>query len=176
MPKLAAKVRKKVEKAKAVSSDFEPLSPGKYVGTLSAVEAKDSSAGNAMWAIEFEDIHDLDGERQPGRQWMNLMLPQDVMPEDYKPKSGKKSPKDAWEAYQAMTEGRIKQFFEAFGFTVDSDTDEMIGEKCVLQIGIRTIQNGPKAGQKSNQVNGVAPLDSIDFEAGEGEGEDGDNF
>lgn len=172
MPKLAAKVRKQVEKAEAVSGGFEPLTPGKYVAELSDVEARTSNAGAPMWVAEFTEIHDLDGERQPGRQWYNLMLPQDKMPEDYQPKSGKKSPEEAWEAYQNLSKGRLKAFFEAFGYTVDSDTDEMIGERCVIQVGVRTIQSGARAGEQTNQVNGVFPLDSVDYEGGEDEDED----
>lgn len=175
MPKLAAKTRKAVEKAEAVSGGFELIKPGKYIAELSNVEAKTSNAGNPVWSAEFNEIHSLDGERQPGRQWYNLNLPQDNMPEDYKPKNSKKSPAEAWESYQSLCNGRLKAFFEAFGFSVDSDTDEMIGERCVLQIGQRTIQNGPKKGEDTNTVNGVFPLDSVDFEDA-GSGEDPDEF
>lgn len=176
MAKLAAKTRKRVAKAEAVTGgDFQPLAAGKYIATLSEVEVKNSQAGAPMWVAEFEDITDLDGDRQPGRQWYNLMLPQDTMPEDYQPKRGNKSPEEAWESYQNLCEGRLKAFFEAFGYTVDSDTDEMIGDRVVLQIGVRTIANGARAGEKTNSVNGVFPLDSVDFEEDE-DGDKGDNF
>lgn len=176
MPKLAAKDRKKVEKAQAVSGGFEPIKPGKYVATLSVVEAKNSAAGNPMWVAEFEEIHDLDGERQPGRQWYNLNLPTTTEPPaDYKPK-GKKSKEESWSSYQDLCSGRIKAFFEAFGFTVDSDTDELIGERAVIQIGIRTIQNGPKAGEVTNSVNGVASIDSVDFDDNGEASDSEDNF
>lgn len=167
MPKLAAKDRKKVEKAEAVSGEFEPLPPGKYIAELSDVEAKTSGAGNAYWNAEFTNIHDLEGESVPGRQWFMMMLPQGEMPEDYKPKNSKKSPEEAWKTYQDLTAGRIKSFFEAFGFTPDSDTDELIGERVVLQIGVETINQGPKTGQRTNRVNAVLPLDSVEFEEGE---------
>ena len=174
MPKLAAKVRKQVAKAESVSGEFEPFPPGKYIATLSQVEAKVSGNGNAMWSLEFDNIKNLDGDDMPGRLWSNLMLPVDEMPEDYKPKNSKKSPADAWETYQSLVLGRIKAFFEAFGFTEDSDTDEMIGERCVLQVGIRTINSGPKKGQQSNEVNAILPFDSVDFEDSDSEdGEDG---
>lgn len=170
MPKLAVKDRKKVQKAEAVGGGFEPLRPGKYIATLANVEAKNSNAGNPMWVAEFEDIHDLDGEKQPGRQWYNLNLPTtDEAPADYE------KGQEKWEQYQALCAGRIKAFFEAFGYTPDSDTDEMIGERCVLQIGVRTIQNGPRKGEATNSVNGVAALDSVDFEDA-GDGDDDDNF
>lgn len=174
MPKLAAKDRKKVEKAEAVSGEFKPMPPGKYVGTLSEVEVKNSAAGNPMWVAEFTDIQDLDGDGQPGRLWYNLNLPTtDTPPDNYTPK-GKKSKEESWAQYQALCSGRLKSFFEAFGYSVDSDTDEMIGEQCVLQVGVRTIQNGPRTGESTNSVNGVAALDTVDFDGGTGG--DSDDF
>lgn len=158
MPKLAAKDRKKVEVAEATSGDFEPLRPGKYLATLDEVEAKTSSNGNPMWVAQFTDLHNSRGEKQPGRQWYNLNLPTSpTPPEDY-PKS-----KEKWEQYQDLCAGRIKAFFEAFGFTVDSDTDEMVGEQVILTVGVRTIDKGQRAGEKTNQVNGVAALDSVSW-------------
>src|SRR5690242_19587452 len=149
MPKLSAKARKKVDKAEAVSGGFEPLDPGKYVATLLSCEAKNSSAGNPMWAVQFHELFSLDGEPQPGRQFLNLMMPQEKMPEGYTPgpRSKAKTPEEAWENYQGMVNGRIKAFFEAFGYTVDSDTDEMIGDRCVLQLGVETVTQGPKKGE-----------------------------
>lgn len=177
MPKLAAKDRKKVGKAEANNGGFEPISPGKYVATLSAVEAKNSANGNAMWVAEFSDITSLDGTAQPGRQWMNIMLPIDTMPDDYGNDKGwsDSQKEEKWEQYQSLTAGRIKAFFEAFGYEVDSDTDEMIGDKAIIQIGIRTIQKGERAGQKANQVNGIFPLGDVDVESGDG-GKSEDDF
>lgn len=169
MPKLAAKDRKKVEKSEAVGGGFEPLKAGKYVAELSDVEAKNSAAGNPMWVAEFTEIHNLDGEKQPGRQWYNLNLPTSPTPPENYEKGA-----DKWEQYQNLCSGRIKAFFEAFGYSPDSDTDEMIGERVVLQIGIRTIQNGARAGETTNSVNGVQALDSVNYEGGE-EGEDGED-
>lgn len=173
MPKLAAKVRKQAEAASAVTGGFEPITPGKYIATLKSVEAKTSNAGNPMWTAEFEDIHSMDGEKQPGRQWYNLNLP--TTPE---PPEGYTKGEEKWKQYQGLCAGRLKGFFEAFGYTVDSDTDEMIGERCVIQIGIRTIQNGARAGERTNTVEGIFPYN------GEGDGlaefaskdKDGDEF
>lgn len=170
MPKLAAKDRKKVAKAEAVSGGFEPLKPGKYIAELTEVEAKKSAAGNPMWVAEFQSITTLDGDEKPGRQWYNLNLPTSDTPPD-----GYEKGEEKWAQYQGLCAGRIKAFFEAFGYTEDSDTDEMIGDRVVLQIGIRTIQNGDRKGESTNTVNGVAPLDSVDFEDAE-EGGGGDEF
>lgn len=168
MPKLNAKLKKKVDKAEAVTGEFEPMPSGKYLGTLSEVEAKNSAAGNPMWVAEFNNIRDLDGDGQPGRLWYNLNLPTtDTPPEGYA------KGEEKWVQYQRMCEGRLKAFFEAFGFETDSDTDEFIGEDAILEVGVRTISNGPKAGQRTNTVNGVKSAESVSVGGGDG---DDDNF
>lgn len=175
MAKLNAKDRKKVDKAEAVTGSFEPLTPGKYVAELAKVETKVSGAGNAYWNAEFTEIHTLDGDKKPGRQWYMLMLPVDKMPADYKEDEAltDEQRKEKWETYQRLTAGRIKAFFEAFGYDTDSDTDEMIGDRCILQIGIETQQRGANAGQQRNRVNAVLPLDEHgDFEFGDDDGDD----
>ena len=170
MPKLSAKDRKKVAKAEAVGGDFPLIPSGKYVAELTGVEAKTSSAGNPMWVAEFSEIHGPDGEKQPGRQWYNLNLPTSDTPPD-----GYAKGEEKWKQYQAMCAGRIKAFFEAFGYSEDSDTDEMIGERAVITIGIRTIQNGPKAGQEANSVNGVESIENYEWAEGDGSGSGGDD-
>lgn len=177
MPKLSVKDRKKVTKAEAAGGGFEPIDPGKYIATLDEVEPRNSAAGNPMWVATFSDITSLDGEVQPGRQWYNLNLPTtDTPPEDYKGK-GKKTPEESWASYQALCAGRIKGFFEAFGYTPDSDTDEMVGERCIIQLGVRTITKGARQGERTNSVNGVSSLDSVEgaSEVDGGGGSD-DNF
>lgn len=170
MAKLAAKDRKKVQAAEPVKGSFEAFAPGKYVGELLEVETKVSAAGNAYWNIVFGEIHNLDGEKQPGRQWFRLMLPVDKMPVDYAPKKKPNASEaervESWNTYQSITAGRIKSFFEAFGYSVDSDTDEMIGDKAILQIGVETVQQGANAGNLRNVVNDVLPLGDIDPDFG----------
>lgn len=182
MPKLAKKMAAKTDKAKPVNGGFEPLPPGKYIATLSKCEAKLSSAGNPMWSIEFDNIVNLDGEKQPGRQFYNLNLPTtDDAPANYtangKVAAGSAEAQTKWEQYQGLCHGRLKAFFEAFGYDADSDTDEMIGEQIIIQLGIGTINKGPKMGQSTNQVNGLFTLDSVDGAAEAASGEaDPDDF
>lgn len=177
MPKLLAKDSKRVAKAEATSGGFDPIDPGKYVATLTEVEARVSAAGNPMWVATFEDITSLDGEVQPGRQWANLNLPTTDTPPDGYVGKGKKSPEESWKSYQDMCRGRLKGFFEAFGFSVDSDTDEMIGERCVIQIGVRTISKGARQGELSNEIKGIFSLDSVEGASEvEGGGGGDDNF
>lgn len=170
MPKLTKKHQKAAAAADIPGDGFSLLEPGKYIATLSKVEAKTSQAGNPVWNAEFTDITNLDGDTFPGRQWLNLNLPIDTMPDTYRPDDTDEVREKKWAQYQALSAGRLHGFFEAFGFTVDSDTDEMIGEKALLTIGVGTIQRGPKAGQETNQVNNIEPLPD-DFD-GEGDGDD----
>lgn len=162
MPKLSKALQKKVADAE-VQSGFSLLDPGKYIGTLAKVESKTSANDNVYWNAEFEKVTNLDGEESPGRQWYMMMLPtSDTPPEGYKPGGKEKDPAKAWKMYQDLCASRIKGFFEAFGYTTDSDAEEMIGEQCLLTIGVETIQKGAKAGQETNRVNNVEPLDAVD--------------
>ena len=172
MPKLAKKMQKQVGSADIPGDGFALLEPGKYIATLSKVEARTSQAGNPVWNAEFTDITSLDGDTVPGRQWLNLNLPIDVMPDTYREDDSDDVREKKWAQYQALSAGRLHGFFEAFGYSVDSDTDEMIGEKALLTIGVGTIQRGAKAGQETNQVNNIEPLpDDIDTD-GDGDGDE----
>lgn len=156
MPKLTSKAAKVVEAAEAVhgGGSFEPLKPGKYLAQLSEVSVNDQADkyGAASWTAEFRNLISVDTKQSaPGRQWYRITLPLDPskVPSNYEKDA------DKWEKYQAMVQGRLKAFFEAFGYTVDSDTDEMLGEWAVITLGIRTIQSGPRQGEKANVVNDV---------------------
>jgi hypothetical protein len=72
-----------------------------------------------------------------------------------------------------LVAGRIRAWFEAHGYTEDTDTDEMIGSKAVLVIGVETIQRGAKAGEKTNRVNAVKSAEDLDLE---GDDDDEDEF
>lgn len=152
MPKLPSKIAKQAENADPVGS-FEPLAPGKYLVRLGAVEAVANNNGSAAWSAEFDRVYNLKGDRQPGRQWYRLNLPVgevgDPAPSWYNNGQAK------WDSYQRMSQGRLRTFFEAFGYTTDSDTDEMLGEWAVASISQRTIQAGARAGQQANQVDGL---------------------
>jgi len=158
MPKLNAAAAKAVEQTEAVhGGGFELLKPGKYLGQLTEVSVRENpdKYGAAQWSAEFQNLHSIE-TREPvsGRQWLNLTMP-----------LGKKAPAnyengaEKWEKYQAMVKGRLAAFFEAFGYTPDSDTDEMLLEWAVITVGVQTIQQGPKQGEKRNVVNDIESLD-----------------
>lgn len=166
MPKLSAAAAKVVDSAEAIhgGGEFEPLPEGKYIGRLSDVTVRDdlNKYGAAQWSAEFQDLVFLETDTPaPGRQWLNLTMPTGTkVPSNYE-----KTP-DKWQKYQEMIQGRLKAFFEAFGYTVDSDTDEMINEYAIITVGTTTVQQGPKTGKLTNVVNDIEALpEDFDFEA-----------
>lgn len=154
MPRLNAALRQMTENAQERS--FGPIPAGKYVARLTAVEAKQSQSGNPYWNATYQDLEALDGRKQPGSQWLALNLPDDgPVPENYRPASSNKPPAEAWRARQEIAASRLKSWFHAHGFTVDSDTEEMIGSYAMITVVQETIQRGQRAGQVGNRVTFV---------------------
>lgn len=150
MPKLTTDIAGKVAQTDASGpTEYSLIEPGRYFATLSNVEVREGKYG-PQWNCEFHEITTADGKRIPGRQWYNLNLPVDGhMHPAYQ------NGEDKWEKFQEVNRSRLKQFFDAFGYTSDSDTDEMVGEKAAIDIEIRTIQNGPRTGEQVNSVKAV---------------------
>lgn len=159
MPKLSSKIANTVDNTEPMGG-FEPLKPGKYLGRLAKVEVREkpNKYGAAQWSAEFDNLHTLDGETVPGRQWFNLTIPSDnpAMPGNYEKGT------EQWEKYQGVLAGVLAGFFQAFGYTADSDTDEMIGEWAVLNVKITTIQAGPREGEKTNTVQSIESAEDFD--------------
>jgi len=168
MPKLSAAAVKMVDSAEArheSGGSFEPLAPGRYLAKLSEVTTVDPNKhGAVVWNAEFQNLISLETEAPaPGRQWLRLTLPSD--PKKGVPATYTNGP-EKWEKYQAMLLGLLKGFFESFGYTSDSDTDELLGEYAVIELGIRTIQSGAREGEKTNEVKGIFPVpEDLDLDA-----------
>lgn len=155
MPKLDGKTAGAVDETEAThGGDFEPIKPGKYLGRLTGVEVRDekNKYDALQWSAEFDQLRSLEDLDSvvPGRQWLNLTLPTTA-----KPHSAYTNGPEKWEKYQNMLRGRLKAFFEAFGYTSDSDTDELLGEWAVITVSIKTAQGGKKVGQPVNQVDDI---------------------
>jgi hypothetical protein len=148
MPKLAAKMATAVaaQTADAGSGTFEPLPAGRYTGNLSGVEVRQGS-GWIQWSVEFQDLHNADGDKVPGRQWYTLWMPAE------KPREGQD--RKQFEEMNARTEAKLQQFFTVAGYTTDSDTDEMIGTTYGLIVGHRVIKSGAREGERVNEVKGL---------------------
>ena len=168
MPKLAGKMQKDVKGAEAAkpSGNFELIPRGKYVATLTAVTEEDSDFG-VRWVAEFSEItHPTTGDKQPGRQWFNIPMPQDVkdVPDDYEPQQRrgqkKQTKAEAWASLQEYRVSTLKAFFDAMGYTEDTDTDEMVddGAKALITISQRTAKQGARKGDRFNFVGGLEPI------------------
>lgn len=138
MPKLDKKAQKVVEEAEEWGVGGFLLDEGRYAARLKDVTVHQGRAGE-YWTWEFEHLHNEEGEPQRGRQWHNTSM----------------SPKAA---------GNLKQVFNAFGYSSDSDTDEMIGEWVVLHLGIEVQEQGKRAGQQVNRIQGLAPFVAEDWD------------
>lgn len=136
MPKLSKAAAKQVDNAEAAAG-FAPLPEGRYAAQLRSVTQKDGKE-HPYWVWEYHNLHNEDGQAQPGRMWNNTSL----------------SPKAT---------GFLKATFEAFGYTSDSDTDDIIGEWVVLYIAKTVIASGVKAGQPTNEVRQVLPFEAGDW-------------
>lgn len=149
MPKLTKQQATTIQKTEPVkeTGGFQLLPTGRYRARLFDVEAKTAQgSGNPYWSIQFTDIRDFEGEQYPGRQFYTLMLPQGPKPpKDFKGYDGNNKPlAEQWKSVQDGRKGKLAGFFAAFGFTADSDTDEMLGEECVISVGRRK-DNRPDA-------------------------------
>lgn len=176
MPKLSAAAAKAVEAAEAVhgGGEYELLRDGKYLGRLTDVSVRDEldKYGHTQWSAEFQNLVYLEDQAAAsGRQWLNLTVPQGS-----KVAANYENGPEKWQKYQAMIQGRLNAFFEAFGYTPDSDTDEMLNEYAIITVGTRTVQSGPNEGKKANRTTDVEAVpEDFDWEAhgvtsaGEGE-------
>lgn len=134
MPKLAPEY---ADQASEAESSFSPLEEGVYTGRLAGVEAKESRNGKPMWTWEFDEIENFEGVSQSGRLWVNTVIQDNTM----------------W---------KLNEMFTAFGYTTDSDTDEMVGERCKLVVSQRLIEAGARKGQTGNNVDRCLPLEHAD--------------
>lgn len=129
MPKLTKQTAKAVDKAEAAGGSYL-LPEGRYAARLNSVNEKPGNVA-PYWVWEFVDLHDDEGVKRAGKQWNNTSLSDKSL-------------------------GFLKSTFEAFGYTADSDTDEMIGEWVVLHLTQEPIGAGPKAGQLRNNVQSLS--------------------
>lgn len=190
MPKLSAKLVKTVTEAEDPREGGFTIWPdGWYEMTLESVEEQDTQSGNLMWNIKLGDgIDPQTGDKMPGKQFDRLNVPIPKRPKNWLPRKMSEKGVDpenlteaqeeerdkAWTNYQNLSNGRMKVFFRAFGYTPDSDTEEMVdeGARALVHVGITTQQQGRRAGQEVNEVLGYKPLS--DVEADDDDDKDGD--
>lgn len=135
-----AKLNKQMAKRTAeASSGFEPIPDGAYHVRL--VEVDSSREGNAgpYWSWEFDVVEPGDGLNR--KLWNNTSLSEQAL----------------W---------KLQETFKAFGVPEDTDTDEILGRVCKAIVSTRTIQQGQRKGELTNQIDRLVPKDE-DFEAPE---------
>lgn len=137
MPKLTPAMAKKVETAESNTGGFL-LPEGRYAARLHEVQVKEGAKG-PYWVWVLADLHDTEGGSKPGKQWHNTSLTDAAF-------------------------GFLKATFEAFGYTFDSDTDEMIGEWVTLHLVQEQIARGQRAGEMTNRIRSIVPFDADEFD------------
>lgn len=135
-----AKLDKEHQKqtSEAEGSSFDPLPNGWYHARLRDVDATGEGPKGPYWTWEYEIVEGAHAKR---RIWNNTSLSEAAAP-------------------------LLRQTFDAFGAAYDSDTDDLLGQVVKLNVTQRTIQEGSRAGELTNQVQRVAPKDE-DFEVDE---------
>lgn len=135
MPQLDGTAADKVKNAESSSGLMDE---GWHEMILVAVHDKDKS-GNALsgekgpyWRWELQVPEDAEKFRN-WRQWRNVSLSDEAA-------------------------GMMKDMFAAFGADPSVNTDELLGQRCRVQVGVRTIQQGANVGDKTNFIKKVEPL------------------
>jgi hypothetical protein len=141
MPKLDTKTA--AATAEQESQSFEALPARIYPVVLRSVEVRASKKDQSpywVWELEVCD----DDEHKGRKLWSNTSLKENAL----------------W---------KLNEVFTAFGYTTDSDTDEIVGEKCRIAVSQRLIEQGSRSGEMGNNIDKHLPY-------GDGGGaEDGDD-
>jgi hypothetical protein len=131
MPKLPKKTQEAA--AEAESGGFSALPEGKYLCVLEDVQTDGEGPKGPYWTWVWK-VHPDNGSHDGRMLWDVISLSESA----------------AW---------KVKQVFDALGFSLDSDTDELIGEMAVLAVTQRVIAKGKREGEMGNQVDLYLPAD-----------------
>jgi hypothetical protein len=130
MPKLTSNVAQKT--AEAEGGNFEPLPENTYLAVPEEVTMEPGGANGPYWKWTFKIA---EGQEYAGRKlFMNTSL----------------SEKALW---------KLKETFEAFGVSTDTDTDDLIGKPVKLYVVQRPIEQGKRKGEIGNEIRNLLPAD-----------------
>ena len=135
MPRLPAKKAKSVAKAQSSGGTINVLPDGVYTAKLVNVETGKGPKG-PLWTWQYKTTDDSVPETT---LWERTSL----------------SPEAEW---------KLNETFNAFGVDPDTDTDELIGQEVRLVVQQRTIPDGARRGEKTNDIKQIRPLDEEDEE------------
>lgn len=130
MARLSRELQRQTEES---AQGFEPMPDGVYHMRLVAVNTDNpvGPSGYSYWSWEFDVVEEGYLNR---KQWNNTSL----------------SPKAAF---------KLKETYDAFGAPLDADTDDLCGQIVKGVITTRTIQQGPRQGELTNQITRLMPKD-----------------
>lgn len=137
MPKLDSNVAAEVEKAESVASLIEE---GTYEMVLTAVSATDKE-GNPLVG------------KDSGQPYWNWEF---TFPED----APRYSRRKLWRitSLGANSAWLMKEHFDAFGVSPDTDTDDLIGKRALVYIGTRMRTD---TNETQNTIKRVLPVDGV---------------
>lgn len=168
MAKLPSSKAQAVNESEGGGGDFEAIPPGKYVVRLREVRDTDRD-GNPLKSGEKA--------KYPNEDMWNVGL---TIQKDFHPKVGERV---LWRRYTLHESGAgmLKDFFAAFGYSADSDTDEIVEDDEALAVAIvskRRIPTGSRKGEWDNDIKGLLPFDPEKYRRADeldDEDEDDDN-
>ena len=132
MPKLSSATASKVEEAESL--DFEPLPEDIYEAVLEGEVELAEGPNGPYWKWTFKiTTPGFEGRKQ----FVNTSL----------------SEKAFW---------KLKEMFEAFGVSADTDTEDLIGQPVKLMVVQRVIEKGARKGEVGNEVRQVLPMKDAD--------------
>lgn len=126
MPKLDRKTAQKVETSEEWGTGRSLLPEGRYAVRLMKVEERPGNVA-PQWSWWLTQPHDETGKKYSGTLFLNTSLSEKAL-------------------------GRLKQVFHAFGYSFDSDTDEMIGEWVGVYVTQEVQTQGANAGKTRNEI------------------------
>lgn len=171
MPKLNTKVQRYVDKQEASfgSSGFEVIPDPKVIGTLEEVREEEGKNGVTRWVLVFGSLVNLAGKEYSGKLFHRLSIPGGSTPpaewrvwsknEDITDTLSAAEVKERWLETIERWAGLVRGFFEVVGYTTDSDTDEMVGEKFGLNLVIEGHYQDKT--RKVNRVTGFFDLRTV---------------
>jgi hypothetical protein len=138
MPKLDRKTAQKVENSEEWGTGRTLLPEGRYAVRLMKVEERPGRAA-PQWSWWLTKPHDEDGKEYGGVLFLNTSLSEKAL-------------------------GRLKQVFHAFGYSFDSDTDEMVGEWVGVYVTQEVQQQGQNAGKTRNEIQYTFEFDPDEWD------------
>lgn len=129
MPKLNAERAKQVERAEGGGS-FEAFEEGEYTLKLVDVEAGETRNNDPKWVFKWKV--DDEGEAKGRQLWEHCALTEKAL----------------W---------KLKQIFDAFGVSTDTDTDDLVGKTVRAYVGQEVQQQGKNQGKMTNRIDQYYP-------------------